>query len=570
VPKTEEQVYISVGGKQLEVAASELLSVRIEQALDLPDMAFISIVAAREWVEEGTFNVGKEVKLDLQQGPRRLNIFGGDIAGVEPRFKANGSTELTVRCFDPSHLMTRGRKSKTYQQVKDSDIAQRIAQEYGWGTDIEPTQIVYDHVYQHNQSDLEFLHLRAARIGYQVGVNDKKLYFKKMGQPIRPGASSATIELEIPNTLGSFSGRLSSAAQPKKVIVRGWDLNTKQEIIGEASQSDSVPETEMGKGGGSAAGAFNTDAELSVDTQVFNQKEAEILAKAKLDSLTTSYLMAEGTTEGNPALQPGAKVKVSGSGRFDGTYIVADARHTFTRSGYQTSFKVGHGDPKSSGGTGRGGGGATMSIGIVTDNEDPQGIGRVKVKLPMLAADVQSDWARILTPSAGKERGFYWLPEVGDEVLVGFEQGTHSAPIVLGCLWNGQDGPPKPNADVKDGSDVAKRMMKSRSGHIIQFDDTRGDEKVEIEDKTGNKIVFYCKDDKIIIESHGDIELKAGQGIKLSARMGVEIEAGTSASLKAGTRAEVNGSAGVTLEGGPSVAVNAAMVNLKNGAMTVV
>src|SRR5262249_15591903 len=161
------------------------------------------------------------------------------------------------------------------------------------------------------------------------------------------------------------------------------------------------------------------------------------------------------------------------------------------------------------------------------DNNDPEGLGRVKVKLPTLPGDVQSFWSRVMTPSAGKERGIFWLPEIEDEVVVAFMGGDPSQPLVMGGVWNGADKPPKADADVVEGGKVAKRLMKSRSGHMIQFDDTSGDEKVEIEDKKGNKIVFECSTDKLTIEFAGDIEMKSQKNISIKAMMGVSIEAGT-------------------------------------------
>jgi len=572
--KTVEQVYVIVEGKQLELAASELIDVKIDQALDLPDMAEVIVVKAREWVADGTFSSGKEIKLDLEQNKKRLNIFMGSIATVEPVFKPNGETQLKIRCFDQSHLMTRGRGSKVYAQVKDSDVASTIARKYGWGTDIMPTELVYDQLSQHNLTDLEFLRQRASRIGYQVGVNDKKLYFKPKGKPIRPGGDSTVIDVEYPNTLAHFTARLSTVAQAKKVVVHGWDPKRKDYVMGESSSSDKAPETKMGKAGGAPAGKFNTDAELHIEDEVYSQKEAEILAQAKMDQLATSYIHATGSTAGNPALQPGAKVKVAGVDQFDGTYTVADTVHRFTRSGYETQFKVGHGDPNAAPGGGvlgqaKGGGSKNLAfgIGIVVDNADPDQLGRVKVKLPMLPGDIQTFWSRVMTPSAGKERGFFWLPEIEDEVLVGFMGGDPSHPIVLGGLWNGMDRPPKGNSDVLESSAVAKRLMKSRSGHVIQFDDTRGDEKVEIEDKNGNKIVFECKTDKLVIDFKGDIEMKATKNIKIEAGLGLSLE-GLTFEAKGKTTASLEG-ATTSVKGTGPTQIQGAPVTVNAGAITV-
>ncbi|MCM0593896.1 MAG: phage baseplate assembly protein V [Gloeotrichia echinulata DEX184] len=104
-------------------------------------------------------------------------------------------------------------------------------------------------------------------------------------------------------------------------------------------------------------------------------------------------------------------------------------------------------------------------IGIVTNNQDPEKFGRVKVKFPWLSDDDESYWARIATPMAGKQMGIYFLPEVNDEVLVIFEQGDVRFPYIIGSLWNGKDIPPLTNEDGKNNV----RLIKSRSGHVIRL-----------------------------------------------------------------------------------------------------
>ena len=119
-----------------------------------------------------------------------------------------------------------------------------------------------------------------------------------------------------------------------------------------------------------------------------------------------------------------------------------------------------------------------MVVGIVTNNQDPDGMGRIKVRLPFSSDTDESNWARIAVPMAGKDRGFYFLPEIDDEVLVAFEHGDPRFPFILGALWNGQDTPPANNDDGKN--DV--RVIKSRSGHVIRLTDKDGEEKIEIID----------------------------------------------------------------------------------------
>jgi uncharacterized protein involved in type VI secretion and phage assembly len=175
-------------------------------------------------------------------------------------------------------------------------------------------------------------------------------------------------------------------------------------------------------------------------------------------------------------------------------------------------------------------------VGIVTNNQDPDGMGRVRVKLPSLGDADESDWARIAAPMAGKERGVYFLPEVDDEVLVAFEHGNPRSPFVLGALWNGQDAPPAKNDDGKN--DV--RVIKSRSGHLIRLTDKDGAEKIEIIDKSGkNSLVFDTAKKLVKIESSQDITLSAANGtIKLDAKA-IEIASSGSATIEAKSRIDV-------------------------------
>jgi phage baseplate assembly protein V len=187
-----------------------------------------------------------------------------------------------------------------------------------------------------------------------------------------------------------------------------------------------------------------------------------------------------------------------------------------------------------------------VAMAIVTNNKDPDGLGRVKVKLPWLDDQVESDWTRVVTAMAGKERGLYCLPEVDDEVLVAFEHGRPDSLYVLGGLWNGKDKPPETNADGKNNV----RALKSRSGHVIRLTDAQGDEKIEIIDKTGkNSIVISAKDNTVTISADADItvtstkgKLKlAGKGVEITSQAEVKIEASQNLDLKAGPQLNIKG-----------------------------
>jgi uncharacterized protein involved in type VI secretion and phage assembly len=198
---------------------------------------------------------------------------------------------------------------------------------------------------------------------------------------------------------------------------------------------------------------------------------------------------------------------------------------------------------------GRDGAAARVSgvvVGVVTNNQDPEGMGRVKLKFPWLSNEDESNWARVAAPMAGKGRGLYFLPEVEDEVLVSFEQGDVRFPYVVGALWNGKDAPPASNDDGKNNV----RVIKSRSGHVVRLTDEDGREMIEIVDKSEkNSIRIDTSKNTITITADKDIVLSAAQGkitlsaqeLELKSSANAKVEAGGNLDLKATGQANVKG-----------------------------
>jgi uncharacterized protein involved in type VI secretion and phage assembly len=168
-------------------------------------------------------------------------------------------------------------------------------------------------------------------------------------------------------------------------------------------------------------------------------------------------------------------------------------------------------------------------VGIVTANQDPDNMARVRVKFPWLSDDTESWWARIAVPMAGAGRGTYFLPEVDDEVLVAFEHGDPRSAYILGGLWNGKDSPPTNNSDGQNNI----RLIHSRSGHLVRLDDTNGNEKIEIIDKTGgNKITIQSSDNSMSLECTGKMTLHAQGGIEITSDVDIKIQANTTMDIE--------------------------------------
>ncbi len=181
-----------------------------------------------------------------------------------------------------------------------------------------------------------------------------------------------------------------------------------------------------------------------------------------------------------------------------------------------------------------------LIIGLVTSLDDPENLGRIKVKYPTLG-DKESDWARLVMPMAGKKRGTFFRPEVNDEVMVAFEHGDPRRPYILGSLWSKEDEPPPDDGNKTQNN---WRIIQSRSGHIIKFDDTSGGEKIEIIDKDAKrKITIDSSGSKIQIQcDSGNIEVKAASGDISVQGINVKVNADGNLDLQAKGQVTIKGS----------------------------
>jgi uncharacterized protein len=316
-----------------DVLDAEVVSVIVEQDFGQPDMAVITLRNdSHTHTKERQQAQAVEIKLGgTSEGSDKATIFKGEIVAIEPTYRAQGDSKVVIRAFSKMHRMLRAKKSKTYQSMSDQDIVSQIVGPYSLqaqcGSD---PKITHEHLYQHNQSDLEFIRVRAARLGFEVWCEDTKLYFDKPKLDVDSG-----ITLDINEAgehhLKTFAARLTSANVLKKVTVRGWDPTKKQEIVGDASsESSSLGASDAV----SASGDLGKSETFTVDHPIFSVDEAKAIAKAKLGAANMSYITAEAECRGNGAYKVGIVVTVKVSGfpdyRFDGKYLVRGVTHKYT------------------------------------------------------------------------------------------------------------------------------------------------------------------------------------------------------------------------------------------------
>ena len=182
-------------------------------------------------------------------------------------------------------------------------------------------------------------------------------------------------------------------------------------------------------------------------------------------------------------------------------------------------------------------------IGIVTDNDDPEKLGRVRVQYPWLGDEAESYWARLARPAAGKDHGFLWVPQSGDEVAVAFEHGDVAHPIVIGSLWNGVDKPPAQMMDgLFDDGKVKRTATVSPGGHkIITYEDPGDSGMMLITENKGFRLILGQSDKRLKLYSEGKLEIIATGDLEMKVDGAIKIEAGKTIDIKANSNLTVKG-----------------------------
>ncbi|HEY5143296.1 MAG TPA: VgrG-related protein [Solirubrobacteraceae bacterium] len=508
--------------------------IRVVDYLRLPDVCTIHISYPRgDGVDEMPFDVGKaiEVRLGAKEALAPVTLFKGQIVTLEPDFGAGGCS-VAVRAYDRSHVLHRSRVTRTFQNQTSSDIVTKIVGEAGLSADCDASGDPHDYMQQDNETDWDFIWRLAERVGFEFVVDDTVAHFRK---PEPEGAA----ELEWPETLRSFRPRLTAVQQVEKVTLLAHDPKTNQAIDVSVSSPNQI--AQIGIDRASVAAAFDGASVHVASEPVKSRAEGEALAQALLDKLANGYIAAEGIAPGNPKIRAGATVKVTGIGtKFSGTYRVATSTHVLRGGGgYETHFanSPSHTILGAVGGAAASPSfGAQLVLGIVTNNDDPTDMGRVRVSYPALGSDVEGAWAPIAGPSAGDGRGLMMLPVVGEEVLVGFEHNDTTRPYVLGSLFNGVD---KPGDDLLQGKGGSFAVVSDHKAFMQSAED--------FTIKSGGKLV---------VEVSGEASVKAqqpltleGQNVSVKGNGDVSIEGMTTLTLKCGASQVQLSSSGVTISG---------------------
>jgi len=520
------------------------------------------------------FAPGKEIEIKSGYRGEETTIFKGKVTRHAVRLRRDGAV-LEVEARHRAFAMTLAARSRYFADVSDADAIENILAEYNISADVASTPVTHPSLVQHAATDWDFLMLRAEACGLIVTASDDGSL--KVQPPDLSG--TATLTVQHGATLHEFDAEMDARFQPGALKASGWNpgdeavdsVDASEPSLGDSgniSASD-LANTHSQSGALAAAGHLSTpELQAWVDGQLLRQRLGRIRGRLR--------------TDGTADVQPGGYIDIAGVGeRFEGAHFVSGVRQQVENGLWETLVQFGLDPepfanafevappaaagllPPASG----------LRIGVVTDLEDPEAAGRIRVRMPVVDAADDGTWARAATPDAGASRGMVFRPEIGDEVVIAFLDDDPRHPVILGGLFNaGQKTVP-----IAASNDNHIKGYTSRAGHKLEFNDESGSETITLSTPAGQSLTIKDADKAIeILDANGHsikletsgitVATSAGNTIKLAdSPPGIELTDANGNSIKLeASGITIAAAAKLTLQGG-QVEVSGGMMAVNAG-----
>ncbi|HZU69819.1 MAG TPA: phage baseplate assembly protein V [Ktedonobacteraceae bacterium] len=480
---------IQVEAEGVPLTAGELYAlaeIRVQQRLSLPalcELAFSDVpgplTGARRF-EPGT---ALRVMVIGQQEP----LFVGQVTAVEYCYGPTGDREIRVRGYDLLHRLRKRQPVRAHVQVTTRDLAQELVADLGLTVQAAESGPLWTRLMQYRQSDLELLQEVAERCGLYLAVRGNTLHLLTL-----QGIGEA-VPLALGETLLEARIEVNADAACRSVTAVGWDTSRIETHEGQVSQarigrvvSEEVLPARVGGSG---------KREL-VDEGTPGDDHATALAQAELDQRLAREVIFWGVAEGNTRLQVGTPVEVTGVvDSVAGRYVLSSVTHTIDgQKGFLSEISSA---PPARRPEMRG---SAVAPGVVTQIDDPEKLGRVRVSLPTYG-NLETDWMGVLSAGAGTGKGFMTLPDIGDHVLVLFAHEDPGQGIVLGGLYGAHE---PPDTGI-DGGVVRRYTLLTPGGQRIRLDD--GQRSIRLENSDGS--YYELSPHKVQIHAAVDLEIEA-------------------------------------------------------------
>ena len=515
---------------------------------------------------EDYFVPGKELEIKAGYQQNTETIFKGIVVKHGVKVKQGKSAKLVIDCKDEAFKMTEGRKSSYFYDSTDSDIIEEIIGNHSLEKEVDSMSVTHQTMVQYQSTDWDFIVSRAEANGNIVLTEDGKVIIQK------PDAGqSPEFNVIYGATILEFEGEIDARNEIEAVTAAGWSAaNQEMEKVDGAEFSGpntgNLSATDLSEASGFSEDDLITTAGLASD-------ELQQWADAQVMKSRLSKVKGRVRFQGLGSIKPGKLIELQGLGdRFNGNAFLGVVRHEISQGNWNTDVEVGLDNKWFSEenkletplATGLLPGVEGLVIGIATQlAEDPDGEDRIRVVFPSIDGDEEGVWARISTLDAGENRGSFFRPEIGDEVVVGFLNNDPRQAIVLGMM--NSSAKPAPIAAEDDNHEKGfvtrgeMRIWFNDDENSITVDTPNGNQVVLSEDsgsilvecENGNKVEMTS--DGITMDSPGDINVTASGDVNIE---------GTNVNITAQAQLKAEGSAGAELSSGASTTVKGSIVQI--------
>jgi Rhs element Vgr protein len=529
------------------------------------------------------FKPGSEIEINAGYDQTEETIFKGVVIKHGIKITGDNYSRLVIECRDKAVAMTVGRKNANYVDSKDSDIISTLISSYtGLSADVETTTTQYKELVQYYCSDWDFMLSRAEANGLLVCVEDGKLTVKKPQTD-----AAAELKVSYGDDLIEFHADIDARTQLAEVNSASWNPGD-QAIVEEQVKPEALNQQ---------GDLTSEDLAKVINLKSFRLQTSAVLDKTALKDWASGQQVKAGLArirghmkfQGSARAIIGALIELDGVGnRFNGNVFVSSVNHELANGNWLTQVHFGMSPdwfveqrdlvaPPASGFLP---GIEGLQIGVVKKlDEDPNGQSRVQVSVPILQAETEGVWARLANFYASNNFGAFFIPEIGDEVVLGYLNNDPSNPVILGSLYSSKQTPPyELTADNFTKAVVTKSELK------VEFDDDKkittiitpsenkivlsdDDKSILMQDQNGNKVELSA--DGIVLDSPKDISITAKGKITIDATGEIGVSSKADVSVE-GMNVNHNANVGFVAKGNASAELSASGQTTVKGAMVMI
>ena len=481
-------VEVTVDGRPA-AGGAQVLSVRVASRLAQPTQCEVTLEpggAGAGW--PGGWPLGGSLTVRVAGAVDAL--FDGEVTCVELVRGPDGSALRRVRGYDPLHRLRKRQRLRVFESLTVAELAEAVAGDLGLRVDADEPGPRVERLVQHRQHDLALLVEAAGRAGLYPVVRGDTLRLVTLagtGEPVKLHYGRSLWEARVEANLDRVAGGYTAL---------GWHPQRAEPIEERATSPRSGRQVALNP----EPGDVGVDGDLVlVDQPGRGADELSAAAQAALDTAAARAVVLRGMADGDTGLWAGGRVEVSGlADEVDGAYVLTEAVHTVDGAGWATELST---EPPAPAVVADGpGGGTSITLGKVTDVDDPEKLGRVRVSLPGYG-DADAGWLGVLCPGAGQGRGIVALPDVEDTVLVALPHGVPAAGVVLGALY-GTVEPPDPGVD---GGSVRRWSLRTADGQSVVVDDDK--HSIRLRDRGGSFVELTP--DLVRVHANADLTVES-------------------------------------------------------------